>query len=92
MLLPDITTLPALTVVPVTVPALTVLVAPSVISPNPDAIEPTDKAPTVSIVVAPEIGANCASAVAVVILVASWSFTLVAPIPLSVFNSAVVIS
>ena len=92
MLLPDITTLPALTVVPVTVPALTVLVAPSVISPNPDAIEPTDKAPTVLIVVAPAIGANCASAVAVVILVASWSFTLVAPIPLSVFNSAVVIS
>ena len=63
-----------------------------VISPNPDAIEPTDKAPTVWIVVPPAIGANCASAVVVSILVASWSFTLVAPIPLRVFNSAVVMS
>ena len=92
ILLPDITTFPAFTVVPVIVPAVTDLVPSRVISPNPDAIEPTDKAPTVWIVVPPAIGANCASAVVVLILVASWSLTLVAPIPLRVLSSAVVMS
>ena len=61
------------------------------ISVNPFTIEPTDKAPTVLIELAPAIGANCAWAVVVFILVASWSFTLVAPILLRLFNSAVLI-
>ena len=54
---PLIVTLPAANVPAVTAPVVDIDSSPTSIDPNPDAIEPALKAPTVTIVLAPSLAA-----------------------------------